>query len=137
MKNFVKVTLKNGQIIDIQAYYQEFVTIWKEATESTATVVFSDELNTFKYNDIELVQSATQEDGTERITKEALDLNITRLGKELENFKKFRENMTTPDILISELADAITKQTMADLASEPVKIETAYGVETLCEPVKE
>lgn len=121
MIHFVKVTLKNGQILDIKSEYQEFVSVWKEATESKDVVVFSDDLHTFKYSDVELVQSATQEEDKTEISVAQMDENLVRMEKDLEKFRAFRATLTGETVLITDLMAAMEKPDFSEIANEPVE----------------
>lgn len=124
MKNFVKVGMKSGVTLDIEANYAEFV----DKAFRSSDVFFESDLMTFRFSDIESIQPATQEDGTEEISKEMLDQNIIRMEADIVKFKKFRDGMTTDSVLVSDLVNAISQSDFSELAKET--IETGAPEET-------
>jgi hypothetical protein len=126
MKNFVKVGLKSGAVLDIEADYKEFV----ERALRSSEVFFESDLMTFRFSDIESIQPATREEGNETITKSILDTNITRMESEIAKFKKFRDNMTTDEVLVSELVNTISQSDFSELAKETVETGAPEETET-------
>lgn len=119
-KQFVKVGLKSGAVIDIEMEYDNFIKFTQNLIEKW--LWYKDENVNFHCSEIESISRAEQTEETKEITRKQFQTNIKSMKLDLQVFENYLEECEGDVIDVSKLAVFLEKEKMALLAKEPVEL---------------